>query len=95
MKELKKEVDLYLLILQMNGGNDEFQFLMKQNQIFLHHYFKELSINDMTFLKEFTSESIKTKDYLRKNQLTENQYYAKQRKILRKMRSKKDGTYKI
>lgn len=90
MKELKKEVDLYFKIGNLEKKDNYFQLIMKHNQIYLNKYFKNLSDDEFYFLEKFTNIPTKTKDYL-----TENQYYVKQRKILRKIMNNKNGTYYI
>ena len=94
-KELMKEIDLYFKIRNLENMGHDFQLIMKQNHIYLNMYFKNLSDNEFNFLDEFTNISIKTKDYLKIHHLTENQYYAKQRKIIRKIMNNKNGTYSI
>ncbi|MGN1181993.1 MAG: hypothetical protein ACI4SR_03220 [Faecalibacillus sp.] len=93
-KEFMEQIRFYLSIIQLEKGHDEFGFLMLQNQIFLHHYFKTITDDEFMFLKDFNDDSIKKNKYMEQHHYSENQYYAKFRKILRKMK-KEDGTYHI
>lgn len=94
-KELMKEIDLYFKIRNLENVDHDFQLIMKQNHIYFNKYFINLSDDEFLFLNEFTDISTKTQDYLKLHHLTENQYYAKQRKILRKIMNNKNGTYSI
>lgn len=94
-KEWMKEVNLYFKIGQLDDIDNYFQLIMKQNFIYLNKYFENISDEEFHFLKDFTQISTTTKDYLKRHHLTENQYYARQRKILRKIMSNKNGTHSI
>lgn len=94
-KMISEELKFYLLNKQLDESLPKIDDLLKQNQIYLYTLFRSLSQEELDFLNVSIHNTQKIKDYLYEHHLTENQYYAKQRKILRKIERVDNGKCNI